>query len=200
MPEDAVQYRGPMTSRTESAAATGRALLEAASVLLDEGGPEAVTLRAVGARAGVSRGAPYGHFADKEDLLSALAIRGWQEMTAELERVQADTRPPSSERLYRAVLVFLAIARQRPHLYALMFTTPSRDPERLITAASTSQDAFLAIVADVVGQDDARRRGALLMSSAHGIAGMERSGQLHEAKWGTMGDALVRDLIAAVGR
>ena len=44
-----------MTSRLESAAKTRRALLDAAAELLDEGGPEAVTLREVGSRAGVSR-------------------------------------------------------------------------------------------------------------------------------------------------
>ena len=47
-----------MTSRLESAAKTRRALLDAAAELLDEGGPEAVTLREVGSRAGVSRAAP----------------------------------------------------------------------------------------------------------------------------------------------
>ena len=51
-------------SRVESAAATRRALLDDAAALLDSGGPDAVTLREVGARAGVSRGAPYRHFAE----------------------------------------------------------------------------------------------------------------------------------------
>lgn len=189
-----------MTSRADSAAATRRALWDAASDLLDGGGPDAVTLRAVGSRAGVSRGAPYGHFADKEALLAALAIQGWTQLAADLKKVAADRQPTSRERLFRAVLVFLSVARERPHLYALMFITPSRDPESIISAASESQDVFLAIVGDVVGQEDARRSGALLMSSAHGIAGMERSGQLNEAKWDTTGDRLVQQLIDLLGR
>ncbi|MFD0648993.1 TetR family transcriptional regulator [Streptomyces malaysiensis subsp. malaysiensis] len=45
-----------MVTRAESAAVTRRALLDAAAELLDLGGPEAVTLREVGARAGVTRG------------------------------------------------------------------------------------------------------------------------------------------------
>jgi AcrR family transcriptional regulator len=52
---------------------TRSALLGAAAGLLEEFGIGAVTLRAVGERAGVSRGAPYKHFADKEALLSVLA-------------------------------------------------------------------------------------------------------------------------------
>jgi AcrR family transcriptional regulator len=185
-----------MTSRAESAAATGRALLAAASGLLDEGGPDAVTLRAVGSRAGVSRGAPYGHFVDKEGLLAALATAGWAELTGDLERIRADDGSSGEQRLLRAVLAYLSVARERPHLYALMFTTPTRDPETLIEAASRAQDVFLAIVAGVVGDEDARRSGALLITSAHGIAGMESSGQLSESKWGTSGDRMLQELIA----
>ena len=48
-------------------------LVAVAAQLLDEGGPEAVTLREVGHRAGVSHNAPYKHFADKEALLAAVA-------------------------------------------------------------------------------------------------------------------------------
>ena len=63
-------------NRKESAAATRGALIDQAAQLLDGGGLEAVTLREVGARAGVSRGAPYRHFADKEGLLTAVAADG----------------------------------------------------------------------------------------------------------------------------
>ncbi len=189
-----------MASRAESAAATRSALLTAAAGLLDEGGLDAVTLRAVGARAGVSRGAPYGHFADKEDLLCALAVAQWVDLTRDLESLQADARLSARERLSQALLLMLGVARHRPHVYGLMFTTPSRDPELLIDAASRSQDIFLAIVADVVGRQEARRTGALLMSTAHGIAGMERSGQLSPAKWGATGDELVQILIDSLGR
>ncbi|HEX6345255.1 TetR/AcrR family transcriptional regulator [Umezawaea sp.] len=66
-----------MVTRAESAATTRRALLDAAGALLDKGGTDAVTLREVGADAGVSRSAPYRHFADKESLLVAVATEAW---------------------------------------------------------------------------------------------------------------------------
>lgn len=50
------------------------AILAAAGDLLESGGPDAVTLRSVGASAGLSRSAPYRHFRDKADLLAALAL------------------------------------------------------------------------------------------------------------------------------
>ncbi|MGZ3236866.1 MAG: helix-turn-helix domain-containing protein, partial [Burkholderiaceae bacterium] len=45
------------------------ALLDAADILLDEGGVEAVSLREVARRTGVTPTATYRHFADKESLL-----------------------------------------------------------------------------------------------------------------------------------
>jgi AcrR family transcriptional regulator len=100
---------------------------------------------------GAGRGAPYKHFADKEDLLNVLAIKRWEQITKDLEQIHAEQHQSTRERLSQALFTLLGVARNQPHLYELMFTTPSRDPQSLIGAASKSQDAFLAIVADVVG-------------------------------------------------
>lgn len=59
---------------------TREALLDAAAALLEREGLDGVTLRALGTAAGVSRGAPYRHFADKDDLLAAIATRGMRDL------------------------------------------------------------------------------------------------------------------------
>ena len=171
--------------------------MRAASELLDEGGPDAVTLRAVGARAGVSRGAPYGHFDGKEHLLTRLAIDAWSALADEVEQLRAASGATPSARLEGALLALIGVGRRQPHRYALMFSTPAGDAEAA-AAASRLQDQFLAVVADVVGESDARRYGALLMSSAHGIAGLEISGHLAEETWEVGGEGLVRMLVEAV--
>lgn len=186
-----------MVTRTEAAAATRAALVRAAAELLDEGGPDAVTLRAVGARAGVSRGAPYGHFADKARLLTELAIGAWSSLADTVERLRGEPDATPSARLEKALSALVEVGRRQPHLYALMFSTPADDAESA-AAAGRLEDLFLAIVADLVGEPDARRYGALLMSSAHGIAGMEVSGHLAKEKWGVDGDRLVRMLVDTI--
>lgn len=186
-----------MVTRTEAAAATRRALVRAASELLDEGGPDAVTLRAVGARAGVSRGAPYGHFENKEHLLTQLAVNAWNSLADKVEQLRADPDATPSARLERALLTLIEVGRRQPHLYALMFSTPVGDPEAA-GAANRLENQFLAIVADMVGEPDALRYGALLMSSAHGIAGLELSGHLAKEKWKVGGQQLVRMLVDAI--
>lgn len=171
--------------------------MAAASDLIDEGGPEAVTLRAVGARAGVSRGAPYGHFQNKEDLLTHLAINAWNAVADTVEELRADPDATPSERLERALLTLIELGRRQPHRYALMFSTPAIDPEPA-AAASRLQGQFIEIVADLVGERDALRYGALVMSSAHGIATLELSGHLPEEKWKVSGEELVRSLVDAI--
>lgn len=186
-----------MGTRAENAAATRSALLRAASELLDMGGPEAVTLRAVGSRAGVSRGAPYGHFESKERLLTALAIDAWNDVADQAQKLRSDQDVAPSARLERALLTLIAVGRRQPHVYALMFSTPAADP-KAVAASSRLQGAFLDIVADLVGTADAPPYGALLMSSAHGIAGLELSGHLSKKAWTVDGDQLVHMLVEAV--
>ncbi|MDT5364063.1 MAG: hypothetical protein QOC69_5825, partial [Mycobacterium sp.] len=134
-----------MARRSETAAATRQSLLDAAGALLDTGGVDAVTLREVGARAGVSRSAAYRHFVDKEALLTVLATNALSELGDALEVLAAgDDSPEQSVR--SAVLSLYAIGRTRPHLYRLMFTTPAGDPTAAVRAAGRTWDLYLDIM------------------------------------------------------
>lgn len=171
-----------MPTRTETAAATRHALLSAAVVLLNAGGPDAVTLREVGSRAGVSRSAPYRHFADKESLLMAIAAGAWDELGDSLEAITS-TDTAAESRLRLALVALISVGRRRPHLYRLMFTTPSGDPAAAVRAAQRTQELFVHIVAGVVGDELAWQYAGMLFTSAHGITDLELSGHLGEDKW-----------------
>ncbi|MBL1120518.1 TetR/AcrR family transcriptional regulator [Streptomyces sp. 110] len=187
-----------MICRVESAAATRRALLDAAAELLDIGGPDAVTLRAVGARAGVSRGAPYRHFANKDSLLTAVAAEAWDRLGDQLRILRADPQLPPAEKLRHALAALMTVGRRQPHLYRMMFSSPAGDPAA-IHAAERTQDEFLAIVGDLVGEKHARRFAALLLTSTHGMTGMEASGHLPAEKWHVSAEELVSTLVSMIG-
>jgi AcrR family transcriptional regulator len=187
-----------IVSRIESAAATRRALLNDAAELLDSGGPDAVTLREVGARAGVSRGAPYRHFANKERLLTAVAAEGWERVGDQMHALQTDSQFLPMDKLRAALIGLIAVSRQQPHLYQLMFTTPAGDPAAVVKAAQRSCDEFLDIVAEVVGEQNAERYAAVLLTGAHGAAGLELSGLLRTDKWHTTAEELIDSLLATV--
>jgi len=69
---DAGPARGQKRARTRAR------LLEAAAALVREQGFEKISLEAVAARAGMTRGAIYGNFRNKEDLLLALVSARWE--------------------------------------------------------------------------------------------------------------------------
>ncbi|MFB8280304.1 TetR/AcrR family transcriptional regulator [Nocardia colli] len=187
-----------MVTRAESAAATRRSLLDAAAALLDLGGPEAVTLREVGARAGVTRGAPYRHFADKDSLLTAVATEGWERVGDEVHALRNDPALAPAEKLRAALHALTGVGRDQPHLYREMCSEPAGDPTAAVRAAERTQDEFRAIVAAVVGEENSRHYGALLLAGAHGIAGMELSGYLAADKWHTTADEVIDTLVRMV--
>src|SRR6201996_5494872 len=61
-----------------------RALTSAALTLVAEKGPKGFTLTEAARRAGVSAAAPYRHFADKAELLAAVAEQGFRDLHTSL--------------------------------------------------------------------------------------------------------------------
>ena len=184
----------PVVTRSETAAMTRQSLLDAAGALLDSGGPDAVTLRDVGAMAGVSRSAPYRHFTSKETLLTAIATNAMNQLGDRLEQLATGDDPPEQS-LRAALLSLLAIGRARPHLYRLMFTTPAGDPTAAVRAAERTQDLFLDLVGRIVGPRRARHYGALLLTTAHGATSFESSGHFVWDKWQTDAEQLIDTMI-----
>lgn len=68
----AARQKPPKRERTRSA------LIEAATALVGEHGYERTSLEAVARRAGMSRGAIYGNFANRDDLFLAVAEAMWR--------------------------------------------------------------------------------------------------------------------------
>ena len=102
------------------------ALVAAALDLLEAGGEAALSLRAVARACGVSAMAPYRHFAGKEDLLEAVAARGFADLAARLEA--ADAAAEGGEALAAQGAAYVTFACRHPALFRLMFMRPCRGP------------------------------------------------------------------------
>jgi AcrR family transcriptional regulator len=162
-------------------ASTRDALIAAAAGLLEEGGVAAVTLREVGRRAGVSHNAPYKHFADKEDLLAAVAA-------VDLRRREASTRRARSTRTaadaVKAMLHgYVRHARQHPELFRLVYGPWKAGSPELASAADAARSSFVDAVAQAqhdgdFPDGDPERLTALLLALAHGAAELALSGHL----------------------
>jgi AcrR family transcriptional regulator len=142
----------PIT-RTESKARTRQRLIEEADRLFRERGYAATSIEQIAAAAGVTKGAVYGHFASKEDLLMS-AI---EDLPApDYGRLLNDTSVPLRERLAafgRAMAVEEAttdraeLAASLEFLAALLRNQPAR--ERYAESLRRQLDELAADDADV---------------------------------------------------
>ena len=155
-----------------------RALLEEAVRTIRDEGAAALTLRAAGARLGVSRTALYRHFADKSALLNAVSEDGFNRLSDALERAwtEAGGGVPGFEAQGQAYVRF---ALDNPSHYRVMFgvwSSRERDDSALRAAGTRAfqllVDALAALQRDgVVRSGEAPDAIALYVWAAvHGIA------------------------------
>ena len=117
-------------------AETAAALLDAGQRLLSEGGPDSVGVRAVARHAGESSRAVYSLFGGKEGLLQALAARGYDLLTDQVEGV-ARTEAPAADLIRVGTEGFRTFALEHPGLFRLTFERVSAE----VTADSEVQRA-----------------------------------------------------------
>jgi AcrR family transcriptional regulator len=100
-------------------------ILAAALALADERGLEAVSMRAVAARVGITPMALYRHVGDKQGLLDGLIGR----LLADLPL--PDPALPWADRLRAFAAALRAAAREHPSLFALLVSRPVVEPGAL---------------------------------------------------------------------
>ncbi|MFJ4713879.1 TetR/AcrR family transcriptional regulator [Streptomyces sp. NPDC088785] len=97
-----------------------RRIVDAAVELLESGGPDAVSTRAVAAAAGMQPPAIYRLFGDKEGLIEAVAEHGYAQFL-ESKRAQLDPAPQDAvEDLRRGWDMVVEFGISRPELFAVM--------------------------------------------------------------------------------
>ena len=130
------------------------ALIQSALALVTEEQDWTFSLREVARRAGVSHNAPYNHFADKRDLLAAVAVVGFAALG---QRILEATSGIVNARtaLVKAAVVYVTFGVENPAHYRLMFgsalvTAQEGRPKAVVEAGAQSR----AIMAEII------RRGA----------------------------------------
>jgi len=161
-------------------------IVRAGADLLDESGDEqAVTLRAVARRVGITAPSIYAHFADRQAILLAVAVEAFAELHEQLvlARDGADADPVA--RLRAACAAYLEFARTRPQRYRVMFGG-LWDAERAVASGGVTEAEATALGQDVLrllvgelrdcvaagasGSTDAPADAVALWLGLHGLA------------------------------
>ena len=174
-----------------------RALLVQAGVLLEEVGSDALSIRELARRVGVSPRAPYRHFADKEELLSAFAADGFRAFGETLAAAQEAAAPGRA--IEEQVVAYVRFATAAPGRFRLMFGPRRVEPEGDLADAKAA--AFGILQASVgrrsSSDQDIRALAIGYWSFAHGLAVLFLDGRVQDELDGDE-DAVARRVAAAL--
>ncbi|WP_329038067.1 TetR/AcrR family transcriptional regulator [Streptomyces sp. NBC_00178] len=167
-----------------------RTLLAAALDAIAEDGPDALSLRDLARRAGVSHAAPAHHFKDRTGLLTAVAAEGYA--------LFADALAGAPDLRERGV-AYVRFAAEHPAHFQVMFRPELHraDDPALLAAKARATDELRAGVGelpDAARGEDARLAGIAAWSLAHGFATLLLSGNLDGPLDGRDPEAMFRSV------
>ncbi len=163
-----------------------QALIDSALALIREKGVQGVTIREAARRAGVSSGAPYRHFPDKQALLEAVAGQGL-ELLAEMRDRQIAGAGQDPVARFRAMgVAYVKFAVAHPSHFRVM-TDPElagdNQPDVLREETAANERAIRSILdaSKKSGQVREADTDVLMLAAqclVHGLARMLVDGQL----------------------
>lgn len=169
MPSQLSQHKGDRYHHGDLRAA----LVETAMELIGERGIRDFSLAEVSRRLGVAVSAPYAHFADRDQLLAAVAVRAYElfylQLVPDLDQLQ-----DPADRLAAMARTYVCFAAANRPLFELLFATgldKATHPE-IEAAEQPVSDAFEAMVRVLSAGDEAlaENLAIALEASVHGHA------------------------------
>jgi len=193
-----------------------RALMESADAILEREGPNALSLRAVAREAGVSPAAPYHHFKDKDELLSAIAQEGFARLKAALTGACAaaalaatgSAEQEPRRKLSDLGMAYVKFAQSHPALYQVMYdraraedALPQKsDQEHDHNAFQIVKDAMTEAGGNHFSETDIHLAAIASWCAAHGLAEMSGFVQFRPLKAQLGGeDAFLRAVLEHFG-
>ena len=191
-----------VAARRKSSGPLDERLVDLAEELLDRDGLEALSLRRIARRAGVSHGAPLRHYPSLAALLSEVAARGFRLLSETIDKsaAQLPSGAGPSARLAAAGRGYVELAVARPGLFALMFRPEALDPQHaeLVRASAEAFEQLVRLVraaqdAGWRAEHDTRLLAGCVWAAVHGLALLWAQGAFSvaaAASGATLDDAL----------
>ena len=173
-----------------------RDLIDAALELVEASGTRGLSWREIARRADVSHSAPYRHFANKEELLAAVAEQGFRNLTERMVEQMAGASDDVSKRLEAMAIAYVEFAAENPAHFRVMFGRDVPDINKhsaLREAHDVADGLFRTGVAQVLEEAgksgmevDADAFTLMAWSLVHGLASLTVDGRV-----GDVGEAAV---------
>jgi AcrR family transcriptional regulator len=159
-------------------------LLKAAEKALETGGAQSISLRELSRELGVSHTSPRRHFADKQALLDALALRGFERFDEAFVQASKQRGQSFKVRLTKLGRAYVSFALKHPALLNLMFEAKHRPdaPRELLEASEKTFSRVPATFAEAqaageVVPGDPGRLSIVVFSSLLGLVSISTDGK-----------------------
>jgi len=161
------------------------ALLARAEETLREKGAATLSLRELARDLGVSHNAPSRHFKDKQALLDALALSGYERMTDAMQASQADAGESCRKKLGAVVRAYVGFCLDNAALLDLMYSI-KHDPQAsaaLLEATGRWSELIEQLMLEGQRQGEVREGpldsiGIPVFATLHGYADLAATGML----------------------
>lgn len=174
------------------------ALLEQAERTVRERGVQELSLRELARDVGVSHGAPRRHFPDRQALLDALAVAGFERLGTELRGAMDGAGEDFRARVQATATAYIRFATRDAALLELMFAGKHKQPSGELQQAAESAFAVMLELIEqgqregVLDSGESERVGLVLFATIQGIAALVTGGMVAAEQL----DELVADAIA----
>jgi AcrR family transcriptional regulator len=167
------------------------ALLQAALDLIAQKGPGGFTFAEAARSAGVSPAAPYRHFRDRDELLSNIAERGFEQFEKILSAAWDDGRPDTFTAFERLGRAYLTFARDEPAFYSAMFESGlpmdgnaalQGASDRAFAVIRSTAERLAALAPPGIARPPALMVALHIWSMSHGIASLFARGDAARRK------------------
>ena len=118
------------------------ALIAAGIDILADEGVQALSLRAVAQRAGVSHAAPYAHYADKQALIAAISTAGYQRLYERLRAVGERYAGDPLRQLVEGAWAYVQFALHDPAHFKITFSGVIEREQAYPAFVEMSQQSF----------------------------------------------------------
>lgn len=145
------------------------AQIAAGLAILQADGSAALTLRSVARHANVSHAAPYRHFADKHELLAAIATQGFEMLGKSMEAVMVEHADDARVCLIEIGVNYVRFGTEYPAHIALMFSNlmTEGENEELEAAAYHTYECLVLAVEQAQAAGEIKAGDSSELANAH---------------------------------
>ena len=162
------------------------ALVAAGVEILAGEGLNAISLRNVAKKAGVSHSAPYAHFKDKQALLAAISTEGFKKLLTQLKSVVSQYKEQPEQLLPEACWVYYQFALQETNIFKMMFSGVLEKEKDYSDFVEVVQKTFQVVVevvticqtAGILQAGESQLTAMTLWAQIHGMISLYLEGQI----------------------